>query len=114
MRLGREGVSYVFCNIHPEMSAVILALSTPYFAVIEKQENTGDHSRCAAGQYLDCMCGQRARLLKRLDVLTRSGWCYGRGNAVSWTDRIPFPGDLSAHRKNKFGNDYDDEIAPIY
>jgi len=28
----REGVSYIFCNIHPEMSAVILSLKTPYFA----------------------------------------------------------------------------------
>jgi len=25
-------VSYIFCNIHPEMSAVILSLKTPYFA----------------------------------------------------------------------------------
>lgn len=29
----REGVSYIFCNIHPEMSAVVLTLSTPLFAV---------------------------------------------------------------------------------
>jgi hypothetical protein len=28
----REGVSYIFCNIHPEMSAVIVALSTPVYA----------------------------------------------------------------------------------
>jgi len=28
----REGVSYIFCNIHPEMSAVILVLSTPFYA----------------------------------------------------------------------------------
>jgi plastocyanin len=28
----REGVSYIFCNIHPEMGAVIIALATPYFA----------------------------------------------------------------------------------
>ena len=27
----REGVSYIFCNIHPEMSAVILVLSTPLY-----------------------------------------------------------------------------------
>lgn len=33
VRFDREGVSYVFCNIHPEMGAVVLALSTPYFAV---------------------------------------------------------------------------------
>lgn len=28
----REGVSYIFCNIHPEMSAVVLALNTPWWA----------------------------------------------------------------------------------
>ena len=28
-----DGVSYIFCNIHPEMSAVIVTLSTPYFGV---------------------------------------------------------------------------------
>jgi plastocyanin len=30
---GREGVSYIFCNIHPEMSAVVIALSTPFYSV---------------------------------------------------------------------------------
>jgi plastocyanin len=29
---GREGVSYIFCNIHPEMSAVVIALSTPFYS----------------------------------------------------------------------------------
>jgi plastocyanin len=29
----RSGVSYIFCNIHPEMSAVVIALDTPYYAV---------------------------------------------------------------------------------
>ena len=33
VRFDREGVSYIFCNIHPEMGAVILALSTPYYGV---------------------------------------------------------------------------------
>lgn len=31
----REGVSYIFCNIHPEMSAVVIALSTPHYAVVD-------------------------------------------------------------------------------
>lgn len=31
----REGVSYIFCNIHPEMSAVVIALSTPLFAIAD-------------------------------------------------------------------------------
>ena len=29
----RPGPSYIFCNIHPEMSAVVLVLPSPYFAV---------------------------------------------------------------------------------
>ena len=29
----RPGVSYIFCNIHPEMSAVVVVLNTPYFAI---------------------------------------------------------------------------------
>lgn len=34
----REGVSYIFCNIHPEMSAVILALITPLYDVADDKE----------------------------------------------------------------------------
>jgi plastocyanin len=33
VRFDRPGVSFIFCNIHPEMSAYVLALETPYFAV---------------------------------------------------------------------------------
>jgi plastocyanin len=33
VRFDREGVSYIFCNIHPEMGAVILALSTPFYGI---------------------------------------------------------------------------------
>jgi len=35
----REGVSYIFCNIHPEMSAVVLALSTPLYAVADADDS---------------------------------------------------------------------------
>ncbi len=31
----REGLSYLFCNIHPEMSAVVLALSTPLYTTAD-------------------------------------------------------------------------------
>lgn len=34
----REGISYIFCNIHPEMSAVVLALDTPFYAVADQNE----------------------------------------------------------------------------
>jgi plastocyanin len=32
----RPGISYIFCNIHPQMSAVVVALNTPYYAVSDQ------------------------------------------------------------------------------
>src|SRR5712671_2711819 len=33
VRFDRPGVCYIFCNIHSEMSAVVVAVNSPYFAV---------------------------------------------------------------------------------
>jgi hypothetical protein len=35
----RAGVSYIFCNIHPEMSAVVLALTTPLYAIADGNDS---------------------------------------------------------------------------
>jgi plastocyanin len=32
VKFSEPGASYIFCNIHPEMSAVVVALPTPYFS----------------------------------------------------------------------------------
>jgi hypothetical protein len=34
-----RGVSYIFCNIHPEMSAVVLALATPLYAIADANDS---------------------------------------------------------------------------
>jgi hypothetical protein len=46
----REGVSYIFCNIHPEMSAVILTLSTPLYSIADSS-NAFDLRAIPAGDY---------------------------------------------------------------
>lgn len=33
VKFSQVGVSYIFCNIHPEMSAAVVAVPTPYFAI---------------------------------------------------------------------------------
>ena len=33
----RPGISYIFCNIHAEMSAVVIALDTPYFGISNRK-----------------------------------------------------------------------------
>ncbi len=35
----KVGVSYIFCNIHPEMSAVVIALDTPLYAAADTQDS---------------------------------------------------------------------------
>lgn len=110
VRFSREGVSYVFCNIHPEMSAVVLALATPYFAIVEKQD--AEIHDVPPGQYRLHVWSEGAAL-ERLDALTRVV-DIGTGNADLGRIEIPLSGDLSAHHKNKFGNDYDKNSPPIY
>src|SRR4051812_25834156 len=50
VRFSRPGPSYIFCNIHPEMSAVILVMTTPYYATTNA---AGDYSieGVPAGEY---------------------------------------------------------------
>jgi plastocyanin len=33
VKFDRPGICYIFCNIHPEMSAVIIVLDTPYYGI---------------------------------------------------------------------------------
>ncbi|MGB8541515.1 MAG: hypothetical protein WCD49_07745 [Candidatus Acidiferrales bacterium] len=36
VRFDRPGVSFLFCNIHAEMSAAVVAVDTPYFAISDR------------------------------------------------------------------------------
>jgi hypothetical protein len=36
VRFDRAGVSYLFCNIHPEMSAVVVSVDTPYHGISDR------------------------------------------------------------------------------
>jgi len=35
VRFDRPGISYIFCNIHPQMSAVVITMDTPLYSVLE-------------------------------------------------------------------------------
>src|SRR5712691_10431018 len=37
VRFDKPGVSYIFCNIHAEMSAVVIALDTPYYGISDRR-----------------------------------------------------------------------------
>jgi hypothetical protein len=104
VRFDREGVSYIFCNIHPEMGAIVLALNTPYYGISGENGLVSLHN-VPAGSY-------------RLNVWSESGQLSNpdvsqRIVQVS-TDTVHL-GDITlqtttdalAHHKNKFGEDYE-------
>ena len=49
MRFDRAGVCYIFCNIHPEMSAVVIVLDTPYYG-ISNRRGLVDINRVPSGE----------------------------------------------------------------
>jgi hypothetical protein len=111
VRFSREGVSYVFCNIHPEMSAVVLALATPYFAVVDQRSSAVIHD-VPPGQYRLHVWSEGAELA-RLDGLIRVVQVSANNIDLGQIE-IPQNGDLTTHHKNKFGNDYDRTAPPAY
>ena len=41
----RKGISYIFCNIHPQMAAIVIALTTPLWATAAGRRHVPHHRR---------------------------------------------------------------------
>jgi plastocyanin len=107
----REGVSYIFCNIHPEMSAVVLALATPYYGVADSSEKVnirdvppGDYSLHVWIEGF--MQPALSRMTRRVEVRST-------GTNSFMLDATGVPRQPSEHL-NKFGQPYDRQTRPDY
>jgi plastocyanin len=104
VNFNRPGVSYIFCNIHPQMSAVVVTVDTPYF-VISDQSGKFQINNIPEGQYRfyvwheRSQAGHLAELIRSVQV-TSAGVDLGIIH-VSEEGYIPRP------HPNKFGQDYD-------
>jgi plastocyanin len=109
----RDGVSYIFCNIHPEMSAVVVVLSSPYYAVVSK---SGDFSIADTppGRYAMHIWSENA-LPETLDGLTRQVEISGTTQSVG-TLQVRESQTAKAQHKNKYGRDYEPSSPsnPVY
>ena len=102
VRFSREGISYIFCNIHPDMSAVVIALTTPWFAVsdasgllrLQAPEGTYEAHLWVEGMPQD-----------ELDT-----WAHVVHIGPGHNDLgvIPVSVDKSLAHRNKFGQSYTD------
>ena len=107
----REGVSYIFCNIHPEMSAVVIALSTPYYA---KADDAGvfEIREVPAGDY-ELHVWVEGVVQSALDSLTRRVHVAPGAGDLGALNTTAIPRQPSEHL-NKFGQPYDRDFKPIY
>lgn len=104
----RPGISYIFCNIHPQMSAVVIALDTPYFAVSDNQ-GVFAISNVAAGRYRLKVWHERA-LPETLAALSRNVQVSQAGLDLDLI-RVSEEGYVPRPHPNKHGQEYDPQAA---
>ena len=99
----KPGVSYIFCNIHAEMSAVVIALATPYYGMSNEH---GDITiaNVPPGSY-KLSVWYEAEVPEDLKLATREV-SISSDNADLGLLRVPTAKTHLAH-KNKYGREYD-------
>ena len=99
----RPGISYIFCNIHAEMSAVVIALDTPYFAVSNRRGEIVIPN-VPTGHYILHVWYEGA-LPSTLKALTRE---INVTPDSSTLGVLQIPAEMTVHaHKNKYGMDYE-------
>jgi plastocyanin len=103
VRFDRPGVSFLFCNIHAEMSAVVIVVDTPYFAMSDRSGHL-TIPNVPDGRYQMHMWYERS-LPENLKGLTRVVTISEGTRALGPIHVIDNPNYTFAH-KNKYGEDY--------
>jgi plastocyanin len=109
VRFARPGPSFIFCNVHPEMSAVIFSVKSPYYAV------TGPNGTFSinvpSGEYKVTVWFERARA-DDLQQLTSTIKVNGVTRVPAFA--IAESPSLASNHKNKYGRDYDHDHPSGY
>jgi hypothetical protein len=102
-RFDRVGVSFLFCNIHPEMSAVVVAVNTPYYAISDRS-GRASLTNVPDGEYEMHVWSERA-LPEDLKKQTRTVTVSSTNRTLPPIQLADNPNINTAH-KNKYGQDY--------
>ncbi len=98
----KPGISYIFCNIHPEMSAVVLALNTPYYGISDRQGQVIIPA-VAPGRYT-LRIWYEATLPERLNGMAREV-TVSESTSTLGLFQLPTTSMPEEH-KNMYGHDY--------
>jgi plastocyanin len=112
VRFDKPGISYIFCNIHPQMSAVVVALNTPYYSISNGRGeiSIGDvvPGRYQMHVFHPSVSPDALHAAEREITVTPGDTFLGSFSLVE--------SDLAMAHKNKYGRDYDrpDPDSPAY
>ncbi|HUE41953.1 MAG TPA: carboxypeptidase regulatory-like domain-containing protein [Candidatus Sulfotelmatobacter sp.] len=112
VRFDRIGPSYLFCNIHPEMTGVVLAVDSNLYAISDK---TGRYAinGVPPGKYTMHIWYENAKP-ESLASLQRTVAVDDAIRALP-TISVPVVKQVQKEHKNKYGQDYDpDALNPDY
>jgi plastocyanin len=108
VHFNKPGVSYIFCNIHPEMSAVVIAIPTPYYAISDAQGEIVIPN-VNVGRYV-LHWWYEGILPDKLDTSIREVAVSERNSTLGAIQLAP--AGLPEPHKNKYGRDYDPATPP--
>jgi plastocyanin len=103
LRFDRVGISYLFCNIHPEMSAVVVAVDTPFYAVSDRAGQVAI-AGVPDGHYQMQVWYERG-VQEDLKALARAVTVSDSTRNLGTIEVTANPDFTLAH-KNKYGQDY--------
>src|SRR3984885_11974447 len=111
VKFDRPGVSFLFCNIHAEMSAVVLSVDTPYFGLSDRNGNVTIRD-VPDGRYQMHVWYERSAP-EQLQELTRVIEISESSRNLGTLHLVEVPNFTLAH-KNKYGLDYVPPPSPNY
>ena len=100
----KPGISFIFCNIHPEMSAVVMAMSTPLYDISNAAGEVAIQN-VPPGRYRAEVWYERSSN-EALQMLTREITVSGEDASLG-SITIPETIEGPLQHKNKFGKDYE-------
>jgi plastocyanin len=103
VQFSRPGVSFIFCNIHPEMSGAIVAVDSPYFGISDR---TGRViiPHVPDGRYQLNVWYERS-LPENLKAASRT-ITFSSANRQPESIRVVENPNFTPEHKNKYGEDY--------
>jgi len=103
VQFDKPGISFIFCNIHAEMSAVVIALATPYYATSNSKGEV-DLESVPPGRY-QVEVFHPSVALDALHALAREV-TVSPGQSTLGTFTLAET-DVAVAHKNKYGREYD-------